>query len=254
LSLDRLRTRIEPLRRALLAHPVYADLEEPRSLRCFMQHHVFAVWDFMSLLKALEQRLCCAAVPWVPSRMGAASRFVNEIMLGEESDQDGRGGFASHFELYLRAMTAYGADTTKIDSFIHFLAHGRSVAQSLDLAETPAAVRQFVDATFEVIRGGESHRIASAFTFGREDLLPDVFLQIVERLGRRAEGSLAEFLFYLHRHIDLDRDEHGPMAARLMTTLCDGDDAKWSEAEETAAAALQSRLDFWNAIHAAIEA
>jgi len=254
LSLDRLRTRIEPLRHALLTHPLYADLQQPQALRRFMEHHVFAVWDFMALLKALQQRLCCTSVFWIPTGRGAASRFINEIVLGEESDEDGRGGFASHFELYRGAMTAYAADTTTIDGFIHFLSHGRSVGEALEFAQAPAAVRRFVEATFEVIQGGELHRIASAFTFGREDLLPDVFLQIVERLSQQAECGLAEFLYYLHRHIDLDRDEHGPLAARLMTMLCDGDDDKWRQAEETAIAALAARLDFWDAIHAAIKA
>jgi hypothetical protein len=254
LSLDRLRTRIEPLRQTLLAHPIYADLDEPRSLRRFMEHHVFAVWDFMALLKALQQRLCCTSVFWIPTGRGAASRFVNEIVLGEESDADGRGGFASHFELYRGAMTAYAADTAMIDEFIHFLAHGRSVGEALEFAAAPAAVRRFVEATFEVIRRGELHQIASAFTFGREDLLPDVFLQIVERLSQRAAGGLEEFLYYLHRHIDLDRDEHGPLAARLMSMMCDGDDAKWRGAEEAAVAALAARIEFWDGIHAAIKA
>ncbi|HUY93549.1 MAG TPA: DUF3050 domain-containing protein [Pirellulales bacterium] len=236
-----------------MTHPIYGDLQEPDALRRFMEHHVFAVWDFMSLLKSLQRRLCCGSVPWIPTRLGAASRFVNEIVLGEESDEDGQGGFASHFELYRQAMTRYGANTATVDEFLHLLARGRSVGHALAAARAPAPVRRFVLATFEVIDEGDLHGLASAFTFGREDLLPDVFLRMVERLGERSGGGLDEFNYYLRRHIALDGEQHGPMAARLIAMLCREDESKWREAEEAAAAALQARLDFWNAIHAAIK-
>lgn len=253
MSLEQLRSRIEPLRQALLAHPIYADLGEPRALGGFMEHHVFAVWDFMSLLKVLQQRVCCLTVPWVPSPSASASRFINEIVLGEESDEDDQGGYASHFELYHRAMESYGASTSKINALLRALRLGHSVGQALESAEVSLPIRQFVKTTFGVIDQGSLHRIASAFTFGREDLLPGVFLRIVERLGEQAAGGLDKFKFYLHRHIDLDGEEHGPMAARLMTYLCQTDAAKWDEAAETAVAALQARLTLWNGIHDSIK-
>lgn len=253
LSIEQLRSRIEPLRQALLAHPIYNDLGEPRALGGFMEHHVFAVWDFMSLLKVLQQRLCCLSVPWVPPSSTSASRFINEIVLGEESDEDGQGGYASHFELYHRAMNSFGASTSTIDAFLRALRLGHSVKQGLESAKAPLPVRQFVQTTFAVIDQGGLHQIASAFTFGREDLLPGVFLRIVERLDEQAAGALDLFRFYLHRHIDLDGEEHGPMAARLMTYLCQTDASKWDEAAETAVAALQARLALWDAIHESIK-
>jgi hypothetical protein len=251
-SLDELRTVIRPLRQALLDHPIYHDMRSPEALRTFMEHHVFAVWDFMSLLKALQQRLCCVSVPWVPRAFSIGGRLVNEIVLAEETDEDGQGGYASHFELYHRAMLEFGADTSKIDDFLEQVRSGRDFRQALLAAEIPEPIQQFVGHTFAVIESGDLCRIAAAFTFGREDLLPAVFQKIVDELALQADGELDRFNYYLLRHIELDGDEHGPMAARLVMSLCDHDDARWQTATEAAAEALQARLAFWDSIHLAV--
>lgn len=254
MSLDQLRAAIQPLRKALLSHPIYDDLGRPQALRTFMEHHVFAVWDFMSLLKALQQRLCCVAVPWMPSADSTVGRFINEIVVGEETDEDGRGGYASHFELYHRAMTVYGADTRRIDRFLGVLRGGETVQETLKSVELPNAIRQFVSFTFAEIERGDICRIAAAFTFGREDLLPDVFQKIVYELSEQSDGRLDAFNYYLLRHVELDGDQHGPMAARLMSSLCGSEQSRWQAAEEAAVAALQSRLLLWDGIKAAIKA
>ncbi len=214
-----------------------------------MEHHVFAVWDFMSLLKSLQQRLCCNSVPWIPSGQTVASRFVNEIVLGEESDEDGEGGHASHFDLYRRAMLRCGADASQIDRLLEALRSGYSIQTGLRDAEIPDAIRLFVLHTFTVIDGGDLCRIAATFTFGREDLLPGVFQRIVDEIGESFGDGLNDFKYYLLRHIDLDGDEHGPMAARLMAVVCGEDDDRWRRAEEAAVEALEARIAFWNAIH-----
>ena len=97
--LHNIHARLAPLRKTLFEHPIYARIDCVDALHIFMQHHVFAVWDFMSLLKTLQQRLSYTHVPWLPPMDRQGCRLVNEIVLAEESDQDGRGGFASHFEL-----------------------------------------------------------------------------------------------------------------------------------------------------------
>ncbi|MFO1021100.1 MAG: DUF3050 domain-containing protein [Planctomycetales bacterium] len=249
---DSILAAIQPLRESLLHHPLYADIREPHALRIFMQHHVFAVWDFMSLLKNLQNALTCVTVPWFPPVDPTLARFVNEIVLGEESDDDGHGGYASHFDLYHRAMVRFHAETTRIDRFIDALRHGQTVPAALDAAHVPADVRGFVEQTFSLLESGNLCAIASAFTFGREDLLPDVFQKIVDELDRQTGGTLDDFQFYLRRHIELDGGEHGPMAARLITSLCGDDPARWEQAADAAHAALQSRLNLWNGIHAAI--
>lgn len=252
MSLSEIRAAIEPLRKTLLEHPIYAAIATPAALRTFMEHHVFAVWDFMSLLKMLQQRICCTTVPWLPPENAAAARLVNEIVLGEETDADGRDGFASHFELYRRAMAGFAADIGPIDRFVRRLRDGHSLEQAFSSAEIREPVRGFVRRTFAVIRCNDLCRIASAFTFGREDLLPAVFTKIVERLNLQTGGGLAEFLFYLQRHIDLDGGEHGPAAMRLVSDLCGDDSAKWAAAREAAVESLEARIQLWNDVRAAI--
>lgn len=239
------------MRTALLEHPLYAALGDLNALRTMMEHHVFAVWDFMSLLKSLQRSICCTNVPWRPPVDGANCRLINEIVLGEECDSDGKGGYASHFELYRTAMRRCGASSKAIDRFLMALGRGEDVATSLTNAEAPDEARTFVAHTFSIIDSGFLPAIAAAFAFGREDLLPAVFSKIVAELNVAANGALADFEYYLARHIDLDGDEHGPMAARLLTSLC-VTDADWKLAEETAAGCLISRRELWDGILAAI--
>jgi hypothetical protein len=213
-----------------------------------MQHHVFAVWDFMSLLKTLQQRLCHTQVPWLPPVNRQGCRLVNEIVLAEESDEDGEGGYASHFDLYHRAMQRCGADTAVIEQFLDELRTGLGVQQALNNAGAPNAVRDFVSQTFDIIDSGDLCAIAATFTFGREDLLPDLFRQIVDKLSVDAPGDLHIFKYYLQRHIDLDGEQHGPMAERLIGFLCGDNETKWRTAEDAALRALESRLRLWDSV------
>jgi len=243
-----IRERLQPLQAALLNHPLNQEIARLDSLRVFMAHHAFAVWDFMSLLKALQQKLCCVDVPWLPATDPASARLVNEIVLAEESDEDGRGGFASHFDLYRRAMTRCGTHTTPIDGFLNELRQAKSIAAALDSPGVPECARQFVRRTFNIIEGDNTCAIASAFTFGREDLLPAVFQRIVDELNVEAGGGLEEFKYYLNRHIGLDGDKHGPMANRLLLTICGSDESRWRLAEQTAVDCLEARRALWDGI------
>ena len=92
--LAQIHARLGPLRTKLLQHPIYGRLDGIDALRSFMAHHIFAVWDFMSLLKEMQRQLCVVDVPWLPSSNSLGCRLVNEIVLGEESDENDRGGYA----------------------------------------------------------------------------------------------------------------------------------------------------------------
>jgi hypothetical protein len=252
--LSELEQQLAPHRQALLEHPVYQRIDRIDALHCFMEHHVCAVWDFMSLLKALQGALCCVAPPWTPPLDARACRMLNEIVLAEESDDDGHGGYASHFELYRQAMQTCGASTAGIDALVAQIRGGTPWSAALEQSTLPSPARRFVAATFALVESGDVCALAASFTFGREDLLPDVFQRIVDELNDEAGGALEPFRYYLERHIGLDGDEHGPLARRLVADLCGADADRWQSATDAAVNSLVARRALWDGIAAAIGA
>ena len=250
--IEKIEKRLAPFRDELVNHRIYGEIDRLEALQLFMEQHVFAVWDFMSLLKVLQRRICCVEVPWLPPVDAQACRFINEIVLAEESDGNSQVGFASHFDIYHRSMKQCGSNTSGIDSFLGELRRGISVRTALTSPTVPKAARLFVEQTFTVIDSGNLCASASAFTFGREDLLPDVFQRIVDKLDLEAGGQLADFKYYLERHIGLDGDEHGPMARRLVQSLCGSDESLWQVAEEAAVNCLIARRMLWDGIYESV--
>lgn len=208
----------------------------------------------MSLLKSLQSRLTTTSLPWRPANNPVLARFINEIVWGEESDLNERGEPTSHFEMYLEAMREVGASTDEIEHFLTELKGIADIDRAAWASGVPSAIRDFLNFTFGLIREGQDHKIAAAFTFGREDLIPDLFIAILNRTKDR-EGSPAypKFLYYIERHIEVDGDEHGPLSLMMVSELCGNDEQKWAEAEQTAKAALEARIALWNGITAAIQ-
>jgi hypothetical protein len=240
---------------AVAGHPVFRCLTSITALRVFMEHHVYAVWDFMTLLKALQRAVTCIEIPWVPRGDAAARRFINEIVLDEESDKvslDGAPPAAvSHFELYLKAMERVGARTNGIHEFLMRLRGGERVGVALTEAPVPDAARQFVLTTMDVVNRNRVHAIAAAFTFGREQAIPAMFLPLVEALDG-ADDRTATLITYLKRHIEMDGDDHGPLSLRLLAGLCGDDRGHWDESTDAAVAALQARRRLWDGVLAAL--
>jgi len=183
-QIENIKREIEPLRQKLLNHKVYKELKTIDDLNVFLEQHVFAVWDFMSLLKSLQRELTCISVPWVPRGNPIARKLINEIVLGEESDQDITGIPASHFELYLDAMKASAANTTEIERLVKSINKGENLKTSLHSLNIPESVKEFVEFSFSVIETNETHKIAAVFTFGREDLIPESHYRQQKTLGR----------------------------------------------------------------------
>ena len=246
-----LRAAIAPEREAVLGHRLYAQLSEPVAIRTFMESHVFAVWDFMSLLKSLQRNLTCVQLPWVPTGPTGSRRLINDIVLVEESDEL-QGGFISHFELYVNGMAESGADVSVINGFIELLRGGRPVADALTAVAVPAPSAEFVATTWRFIENAPVHSQAAAFAFGREDLIPDMFQQVIA--VKEQSGRLDTFVDYLARHIEVDGEQHTPMAMQMLADLCGDDDVKWQECADTVNAALEARYQLWSGIHTAIKA
>jgi len=232
----------------LIHHRLYALVNSPDRLRRFMETHVFAVWDFQSLLKAMQRKLTCTSTPWLPTPDREARRLVNEIVLDEESDELPEGGHASHFELYLESMQAAGADTGRVERLLALLASGADLGDAITRADVPPAAAEFMRRSFEIIDSDSTHRIAAAFTYGREDVIPDMFRHLVGTLAEQDPAAWGRFRFYLERHIAHDDAKHAPICRRIVASLCGDDPAKWAAASKTARECLEARIALWDAI------
>lgn len=247
--IEHLKQAIEPLRQEIINHKVYSVIEDQEDLRIFMEHHVFAVWDFMSLLKTLQNNLTCTSVPWFPKGSADTRFLINEIVVGEESDIDQNGDRKSHFELYLEAMEQCGANTEVIKSFTSVLKQTGSFEEAYRAAAVPDAARHFVDFTFDIIRTNKPYLQSAIFTFGREDLIPGMFMSIINDMHNDSPGDISIFKYYLERHIEVDGDHHSNLALEMTAQLCGDNDLYWQEAEQATRKSLQQRIQLWNGVY-----
>ena len=240
---------IEPLSKKLESHPVFTRLNTLEELRVFMEHHVFAVWDFMSLLKKLQQVYVPHGSPWVPNSNGNVVRFINEIIMEEESDQsfekDGE-SYASHFEIYLEAMKEVGASTSVIEQFLNEV-RSEGIDNALTYELIPEPSREFMSYTFGLIERGKGHEIAASFAIGRESIVPLMFQRILDQTNITTEEAPV-FHYYLERHAHLDGEHHGPMALRLLDDLCANDDQKENEVILEVESSLGARIKLWDGV------
>jgi len=253
-AIAKLEARLEPIRKKLASHPLYSAVQNVDDLRFFMQNHVFCVWDFMSLLKGLQRSLTCIDIPWSPQGPRDSRRLINEIVLGEESDTIG-GRNVSHLELYLESMEEAGAETSVFTEMMKVLQekgndiNDKTLVEAFKQAKAPLPAMEFCRKTFEFIRTNKIHVITSAFTFGREDLIPVMFTGLLKEMNKEMDGKLSTFILYLERHIEVDGEDHGPMSMQMMAEVCGGDnDPRWDEAADVAVQALQARVDIWDGV------
>jgi len=246
--IEYLKINIQPARQALLSHSVYSKINDFEGVKHFAKYHVFAVWDFMSLLKSLQIGLTCTSLPWLPVGSANTRFLINEIVTGEESDVDELGNRISHFELYLSAMRQMGADTSKIEKLLSLTNTGISIFDCIDQVDIPIQVKAFLKYTFEIAMHAPLHVKAAVFTFGREDLIPDMFTQILNKIYADHPNKVSIFKYYIERHIEVDGGHHSELAIQMVSELCGDNKAKWEEATKAAVESLKIRSYLWDAV------
>lgn len=222
------------------------NIQSLDDLRIFMKYHVFAVWDFMSLLKTLQQEIVPSGKIWLPTQKTRSdiARMINEIVLCEETDisEDGKGSL-SHFDLYLQAMMEIGADVEPIKQYLSYVS---KTGQHQRCDFSPVLAMDFVDTTFSTIERG-AHCAAASFCYGRESVIPSMFSKLLRQINISATDA-PKFHYYLQRHIQVDGEEHGPMAESLVNYFCNDDPFLIHEAEQAAIAAIKARIKFFDDI------
>jgi hypothetical protein len=243
-----LRDHLATLRAELLDHPIYAEVSSVEDLKRFMEDHVFAVWDFMSLLKRLQHDLTCTKVPWFPAGNARAARLINDIVIGEETDVDPDGSYVSHLDLYLRAMTDVGASTRQFETFRSLAQAGTSIEAGMVRTGVAPHVRSFVAHTMTLAQSGSTEEVLAAFFYGREDIIPEMFgsLQKTVLSKKHDKDRLRHFIYYVERHIELDGDSHGPMGRELLEGRVADSPQRNEWALRAACNSIQARIELWN--------
>jgi len=253
MNIETINSRIQSQKELLVNHSLYKKVQTIEDLQCFLENHVYAVWDFMSLLKALQSKLTCTTTPWFATENPETRYLINEIVLAEESDLTIDGRRQSHYEMYIEAMEACGANTAGIKAFLSEVDSLKNIFVAIKKSNLHPNIKAFLDFTFRVIDEGKSHEIAAAFTFGREDLIPSMFTAILKNFQKNLpQTDLSKLIYYFERHIELDADDHGPMAMKMITELCATDSQKWSDVEAISILALEKRIGLWDAIEETI--
>lgn len=243
--------KIAKLHNDLISNPVFSSITNVRQLRKFMEWHVFAVWDFMSLTKRLQIDLTCVTLPWIPPENNGAARLINSIVWGEESDKTPSGKSSSHFELYLQAMEEIQADTTQIRRFISLLKNGTNYLEALQTVNAPKAAIEFTKSTIETALHGTTAQVLGSFFYGRENVIPEMFEALLKDWNINKDNAPI-FVFYLERHIELDSGDHGPAAQRMIENLCPTNKQKM-EVYTAAQKAVLARIQLWDSLNIEIK-
>lgn len=244
-----INSSIRSKRDLLLQHPLYHNVKSIEDLRHFAEGHVYAVWDFMSLLKALQAKLTCTGTPWLPVGNPELRYLINQMVLTEESDINAEGQRQSHYEMYLDAMKECGADTLEIENFIENVIDTQNIFVSIKTSGLHNNIKDYLDFTFRVIDHGKPHEIAAAFTFGREDLIPAMFVDTLKSFREGCpEINLDKMIYSFERYNELHSGNEESMAMKMISQLCGTDVQKWKEVEEISLMALDKRAGLWDAI------
>lgn len=246
-----LETTIQPLIDQIIHHPLFPAITTLEMLARFSEYHVYAVWDFIVLLKSLQDKLAPIQPLWLPPSNYLGCHLVNSMVTEEESDALPDGRYLSHFDLYIEAMQQSGADISAVLQFLADIRKYLPFEQILKQDYIPAAAKQFIHDTFSLLHK-PVHITAASFAYAREAITSGMFTPILQQLQHTPQAC--RFAEYFQRHIDLDGGKHSDQAKLLVGSLCGSDPQKWQEATDTAIFSLNSRLRFLTQIAEQLDA
>lgn len=228
-------------------HKIFSLITNIDRLRMFMEWHVFVVWDFMSLAKRLQNDFTSTNVPWIPPKNQRFARLINEIVLGEETDELPDGSYGSHFELYLNAMLEINASRNNIEQFIRDLEAGKTISMVLEKLSLPGSIKQFVINTVNIATHKDTVEVLGSFFYGREKIIPNMFDSLLNKWAINPE-TVPMFVYYLKRHITLDADHHGPALETIVHELTKDAPEKKERLLNSAIQSVQKRINLWDSL------
>lgn len=250
--IQQLTERLSPLTLEIVHHPLYHEISSIDHLRLFMEQHVFAVWDFMCLLKELHRRIVSTSAPWFPPKDALSANLISSILVEEEGDltEDGT-EYASHYDIYLQAMKKISADIQPIKKLQSLLMKGSTIKEVFQQLLLKQSTKEFVLTTFSFFEC-EAHELAAAFVYGREGITGAMFSPLITQLEvemkHHNQSQFSTLIYYFKRHVELDSNDHFPKAIRMLSNLVNGDEKKLKEAENAAVKALTARIKFLTGI------
>lgn len=241
-------SEIKSLIKGVVDHPVYSRIITPDALKIYMQRHVYFVLDFMFLVKSIQNEYTNTSPIWFPRMMKSDNamigHYINEIVTTEETDV--KFGGKSHLEYYIEAMKEAKADTSDIESVLCNLKKG-TPDRILDIQNVYAR-----DIFRQVCRLGDSGKVYAAlgvFAVARENIIPEMFTNIVKTIDSEFPGNFTKLRTYLDRHIELDSEEHGPMSSLMLKAI----PSEWEESARIAIKEdLTRRFDMLNSVYFSI--
>lgn len=243
-------------RKQLLNHTMYDNIKTIDDVKKFMLVHIYAVWDFMSLLVRLQKEITSVNIPWENKpNISRFVRMINEIKTCEESDESLiQGEYISHYDMYCKAMSELGIDippVPKINVINFYSKFIDSEQLSRDNPNIAKPILDFIRFNLNLAYNGSIVEVISAFTYGREDLIPEMFNKLLPSLESvdDYEDKLKWLKYYVKRHIEVDGDTHGPMMVEMLNYYCEDDIYKKIQSLQTAVLSLELRIKLWDYVN-----
>ena len=239
---QKLKKKLKEKENILYNHNIYSKTNNLEQLQIFMENHIYAVWDFMLLVKYLQRKLTSVELIWKPTKYRISRHYINEIILNEESDLI-NSSYISHFELYKIAMIEINANTSSIDKFINEVTEENYVSI---ISKLNQGLCNFLFDTFESITEKDLYHNIGYFYYGRENPIPQMFSRIIKNIC--SNYNCTHMKLYLERHITMDGDIHGPITKIVINELIFDNIDNEINILLGGIHAIESRINFWNYI------